>query len=126
MVIAMEPINHDRDVFEPHDEIHNSWPALLAKLIVDFTKVVEAEARVARASVEPILTAVLDHWLLQIAIAAVALVGCLLLLVATILLLHQWLPWWEAVGIVGAVAVVVPLAIGSATRSGGRHQHTGA
>jgi len=121
----MEPNNHDRNVFEPHDEIQ-SWPALLAKLIVDLTKVVEAEARVARASVEPILTAVLDHWLLQIAIAAIALVGCLLLLAAAIFMLHQWLPWWEAVGIVGAVAVVVPLAIGSATRSGGRHRQTGA
>lgn len=125
MVLAMEPISNDRNISEPDDGIH-SWPALLAKLIVDFTKVAEAEARLARASIEPILTAVLDHWLLQIVIATVALVGCLLLLGAAILLLHRWLEWWEAFGVAGTTALVVSVAFGSATRSRGKQRRSGA
>jgi hypothetical protein len=115
MVLTMESIE-DRNSVEPNKEVQ-SWPALLAKLFVDFTRVVEAEARLLRASIEPTLSAVLDRWLLQIVAAAIALVGCLLLLAAVILLLHRWLPWWESFGIVGAVTVLAAVVCGRASRA---------
>jgi hypothetical protein len=113
-VLAMEPID-ELNSAEPNKEVQ-SWPGLLAKLFVDFTKVVEAEARLVRASIEPTLSAVLDRWLLQIVTAAIALAGCLLLLAAVILLLHEWLPWWEAFGVVGAVTVVAAIVCGRVSR----------
>jgi hypothetical protein len=109
-ILAMQPIEQ-RNSFEPDEEIQ-SWPGLLAKLFVDFTKVVEAEARLARASIEPTLTAVLDHWLFQIVAATLALIGCLLLLAAAILLLHRWMEWWEAFGVVGAATVLLAIICG--------------
>jgi hypothetical protein len=80
-----------------------SWPGLLAQLIVDFTKVVEAEARLARASIEPALTRVLNRWLLQLILVSLAFTGLLLMLGASVLLLHRWMEWWAAFGIAGAV-----------------------
>ena len=114
MVLALET-NNDRHPIEPEEE-SQGWPGLLAKLVVDFTKVVEAEARLARASVEPILSAVLERWLLQIVIVTFALTGCVLLLGAAILLLHHRLQWWEAFGVVGGLTVVVAVACGRLSR----------
>jgi hypothetical protein len=83
---------------------HN-WPALLAHLIIDFTKVVEAEARLARASIEPSLTRVLNRSLLQLILVSLAFTGTLLVLGAGILLLHRWMDWWMAIGIAGVATV---------------------
>ena len=87
-----------------------SWPGLLAQLIVDFTKVVEAEARLARASIEPALTRVLNRWLLQLVMVTLALSGVILLLCASVLLLHHWVEWWIAFAITGAVIMLVAVA----------------
>jgi hypothetical protein len=86
-----------------------SWPALAAQLILDFTKVLEAEARLMRASLEPSLTAVLEHWLLHLVIASIAMVGCILLIGAVVLLLHGWLAWWLSLAITGTLAIMLAL-----------------
>jgi Putative Actinobacterial Holin-X, holin superfamily III len=103
----------------PEEAETSSWPALIGQLIVDFTGVVEAQVRLARASIAPALTEVLNRWLLQIIVGSVALIGLLLLLCASVLLLHQWLQWWEACGIVGAVCIVAAIgALASLADSG--------
>ncbi len=99
----MKSVDDSRGAREQADQ--RSWPALLSQLIVNFTKVVEAEARLARASIEPSLTKVLNRWLLQLVLASFALTGALLLLCAGVLLLHKWMEWWIAVGIAGVVTM---------------------
>ena len=47
-------------------------------------------------------------------IIAVMICGALCILCASILLLHQWLPWWQAFGIAGLAAFLVGIA-GNAT-----------
>jgi uncharacterized membrane protein (DUF441 family) len=42
--------------------------------------------------------------------------GALCLLCASILLLHQWLPWWQAFGIPGLVLLIVGILSNAATR----------
>jgi hypothetical protein len=84
---------------------HHNWPALLAQLIIDFTQVVQAEARLARASIEPSLTRVFNRCLLQLILVSFAFTGTLLVLSAGILLLHHWMEWWMALGIAGVVTV---------------------
>jgi hypothetical protein len=93
----------------PVEEHHHSWPDLFGKLIMDFTKVLEAEARLVRASIEPALTSVLDHWLLNLVFASIAVVGCLLLVAAVVLLLHLWLAWWLSFASTGAFTLLVAL-----------------
>ena len=100
----MAVANHRHQLAPDADDSH-SWLKLLAQLLVDFTKVVEAEARLARASIEPALTAVLSRWLLQLMMASVALAGSLLLLGAVVLLLHKWMELWAALAVVGGAAV---------------------
>lgn len=110
----MEP-SDNRDFYYGNQE-PQSWPGLLAKLFIDLTKVVEAEARLAGASIGPTLTAVLDRFLLQIIAATIALTGCLLLLIAAVLLIHHWLPLWAACGVVGAVTLAVAVPCGLVNR----------
>ena len=103
----MAPDNDRRSIRE-EDQTH-SWPGLFAQLVLDFTKVLEAEARLMRASIEPSLTAVLERWLLQLVTASIALTGALLLVGAAILLLHTWLAWWLAFAITGAATILMAL-----------------
>jgi peptidoglycan/LPS O-acetylase OafA/YrhL len=91
-----------------------SWPALITQLIRDFTEVVEAQVRLARASIPPALAEVLSRWISELIAGSVAFVGLLLLLCAAVLLLHKWLEWWLACGIVGAVCVVAAIGAMSA------------
>jgi hypothetical protein len=103
---------HQDTIHEPRleqPEQPHSWPELFGQLILDFTRILEAEARLMRASIEPSLISVLDHWLLQLVITTVALFGGVLLLCALILLLHLWLAWWLAFAITGAATVVLAL-----------------
>ncbi len=88
-----------------------SWPALFGKLILDFSKVLEAEARLMRASIQPTLSAVLERWLWQLVMAGIALTGCMLLIGAAILLIHVWLAWWLAFGITGAATIILALGL---------------
>lgn len=104
----MEPTDNQRIVQEiPEEHQTPGWPALVARLILDITGVVEAEARLMRASIEPTLTSVLQRWLFQLVFAALALLGCLLLIGAAILLLHMWLALWLAFAITGAATILV-------------------
>jgi hypothetical protein len=103
----MESNENQRIVEQERDP--PSWPALVGRLILDITGVLEAEARLMRASIEPTLTSVLERWLLQLVFAALALIGCLLLVGAAILLLHLWLAMWLAFAITGAVTIVLAL-----------------
>jgi hypothetical protein len=96
-----------QEVGEEHQT--HTWPALVGRRILDITGVVEAEARLMRASIEPTLTSVLDRWLWQLVSAAIALIGCLLLIGAVILLIHIWLALWLALAITGAATILLAL-----------------
>ena len=106
---AMEPVEDFRTNARAQAE-QQSWPGLLAQLIVDFTKVVEAEARLARASIEPALTRVLNRWLLQMMMVTLALSGVILMLCASVLLLHHWMQWWIACAATGTAIILVAIA----------------
>jgi hypothetical protein len=101
-------LDEDRRALQEEDQNH-SWPQLFGQLILDFTKVMEAEARLMRASVEPTMTAVLERWLMQLVVAAIALIGCVVLVGAAILALHTLLAWWLAFAITGAATILVAL-----------------
>lgn len=85
------------------------WPGLISQLVMDFTKVLEAEGRLIRASIEPSLTAVLERWLLHLVIASLAMAGCMLLIGAAAVLLHTWLAWWLCLAITGAATIGLAL-----------------
>jgi VIT1/CCC1 family predicted Fe2+/Mn2+ transporter len=106
MKTPMAVPDNDRHLV-PAPEPPPSWPDLFGRLIMDFTKVLEAEARLVRASIEPTLSSVLEKWLTQLVIAALVLLGCLLLVVAAILLVHLWLALWLSFAVVGGTTLLL-------------------
>ena len=107
----MEPDNNQQRMVREADQQQqtHSWSALVGQLILDISGVVEAEAQLMRASIEPTLTKVLERWLLQLVFAALTLIGSLLLIGADILLLHIWLALWLACAITGAATILLGL-----------------
>ncbi len=101
-------LRHDEEAIREADRTPG-WPELISHLILDFTKVLEAEGRLIRASIEPSLTAVLEHWLLHLVIASLAMTGCILLIGAAVVLLHTWLAWWLSLAITGTATITVAL-----------------
>ena len=56
----------------------------------------------------------------RLMIVAAMLSGALCILAASILLLHQWLPWWQAFGVIGVTMLVAGSIVNAASgpRSG--------
>jgi len=50
----------------------------------------------------------------SLTIIAVMICGALCILCAAILLLHQWLPWWQAFGIVGLATLLAGIVSNAA------------
>lgn len=95
-------------VDQPHDE----WPALLATLLQDFTRVLQGEVKLLSASVESALKTAVVRGVSQIVLVVVALYGVLCLIGATVLFLHKWIDWWQALGLTG-VALFLIAIVGS-------------
>jgi hypothetical protein len=77
------------------------WPTLLAKLFDDFIRIVRGEIRLATASIAPGIDSVLMRILSRLALAVMGLCGVVCLMAAAILLLHKYLEWWAAFGLMG-------------------------
>jgi hypothetical protein len=94
----------------PDGGASNEWPTLLARMVDDLSRIVETELRLFEANLVGLLSSTVDRAIAGMLMVAASVVGATCLLVALILLLHNWLEWWQAVGIVG-LAMVLPALI---------------
>ena len=84
----------------------NEWPALIGRIIGDFTRIVHTEIRLFQASLNPIFSTAVDR-LIGNALALVGFViGGLCLLIALVLFLHKWMGWDAAFAVTGAVSLI--------------------
>ena len=83
------------------------WAELVGKAIDDFTRIVQSEIRLLETTLKVVLQSEIDHALAILIAGAMMMCGALCLIGASILLLHQWLPWWAAFGISGTGLFVV-------------------
>jgi hypothetical protein len=81
-------------------------PELAVRILSDFARIVAAEARLLESNIVAAAQSLLDRVYVTSTLIVLAASGVLALLGSVILLLHQWLPWWQVLGLVGVAAVV--------------------
>jgi hypothetical protein len=87
------------------------WPTLVGRAVDDVTRILQSEAHSLEAGIGAVLQARLASTVNILVVVAVMLCGGVCMLCAAILLLHEWLPLWQAFGVVGAVILPSGIAI---------------
>jgi hypothetical protein len=81
-------------------------PELAVRILSDFARIVAAEARLIEANIVGAAQSLLDRVYITSTLIVLAAAGVLALVASVILLLHQWLPWWQVLGVVGVTAIL--------------------
>ena len=97
--IAIEP--------EPQEEL----PDLAVRILSDFTRIVAAEVRQLESSIAGTAQILLDRVYVASTLIVLAAAGVVALLASLVLMLHQWMPYWQVLGLVGLAAMVVAEAL---------------
>jgi hypothetical protein len=89
----------------PNDasETLEDWPTLLGRAVDDVTRILQSEAKMLETSMAAALETRLASALATLAAIAVMICGGVCILCAAILLLHEWLPLWQAFGLAAPV-----------------------
>jgi hypothetical protein len=90
---------------------HSDWPTLVERVIDDVSRILRSEAQMFQTSLGAALELQIAGTIARLAIAAVMIAGMLCTVAATILLLHQWLPWWQAFGIAGVMMLAAGILL---------------
>jgi hypothetical protein len=101
----MKPDKSDVTVVRPSRQ--EELPDLAVRILTDFARIVAAEARLLESNIVGAAQSLLDRVYITSTLIVLAAAGVLALLGSLILLLHQWLPWWQVLGVVGLTAIVV-------------------
>ena len=87
------------------------WPTLVGRAVDDVTRILQSEAHMLETSMSAALASRIASAIATLTIVAVMLCGGVCVLCAAILLLHQWIPLWQAFGLAGATILIVGIAI---------------
>lgn len=77
------------------------WATLTERALDDVSRIVRSEIHMLQTSIETAVEARIDRLVTRAMTIAAMVCGAFCLLCAVILLLHQWLPWWQSFGIGG-------------------------
>jgi hypothetical protein len=94
----------------------SDWPTLIERAVDDVSRILRSEAQLFQTGMGAALDLQISNVVTHLAIVGVMISGALCTLCAAILLLHQWLPWWQAFAIAGLVTSVVGIVSNSAIR----------
>ena len=105
-------------VIETRQPLHSAagngsdqWSTLLSRMLEDLSRIIRLELELLEARVAPSVVAFGDRLIAGLVlVCASAVAGCCLL-AALILLLHQWMPWWQSFGIGGLVTITCGLIV---------------
>lgn len=92
------------------------WPTLIERVMDDVSRILRSEVHILQAGIGVTLEAQVSNAVAHLIIAALIISGAICILGASILLLHQWLPWWQAFGIAGVVTLLVAFVSNAAMR----------
>lgn len=85
--------------------------ALAIRLLDDIVRIVEAEVKLLEVDFSTALTAALDRAVGRFLGSLFVLIGGGCLLAGLIMLLHEWLPIWQALAITGGSAIAIGFII---------------
>ncbi len=82
-------------------------PDLGVRILSDFGRIVAAEARLLEVNIIGAAQALVDRIYLAAVLIVVATAGVVSIVASIIFLLHQWMPWWQVLGIVGIASILL-------------------
>ncbi len=82
-------------------------PDLGVRILSDFGRIVAAEARLLEINLLGGAQAVVDRIYLASVLVVISAIGVIAIIGSMTLLLHQWMPWWQVLGIVGIVSLLL-------------------
>ncbi len=94
--IAVERERHEADM-----------PELAVRILSDFARIVAAEARLLESNIVQAANTLVDRVYIAAILVVLAAGGVGALLASVVLLLHHWMPWWQVLGLVGVVAILL-------------------
>lgn len=86
-------------------------PELAARILSDFARIAAAEARLLEANILGAAQALVDRVYAASLLVALAASGVVAILASIALLLHNWMKWWQVLGLVGICAMIVAEAL---------------
>jgi len=92
------------------------WTTLIERAVDDVSRIIQSELHTLRADICDDLEARVNRAITALALAALMASGAICILCASVLLLHQWLPWWQAFGCAGLAALAGGIAGNAAMR----------
>jgi Putative Actinobacterial Holin-X, holin superfamily III len=107
---------------QPHhangaSETLQDWPTLVGRAVDDVTHILQSEAHMLETNMSAALETRLASAIATLTVVAVMVCGGVCILSAAILLLHEWLPLWQAFGLAGVGIMLVGIAIYATTKS---------
>lgn len=81
------------------------WSTLLSRMLEDLSRIIRLELQLLEARIAPSLTGLADRAIAALVILFAGVIGGSCFLAALILLLHEWMKWWQAFAIGGVVAI---------------------
>lgn len=91
-------------------EALQDWPTLVGRAVDDVTRILQSEAHMLQTSMGAALETRLANTIATLTVVAVLICGGVCIVCSGILLLHQWLPLWQAFGCVGAGILLIGVA----------------
>jgi hypothetical protein len=86
------------------------WSTLLGRMLEDLSRIIRLELQLLEARIAPSLTGMADRAIAALVILFASVIGGSCLLAAFILLLHEWMKWWQSFAIGGVVALACGFA----------------
>lgn len=87
------------------------WPTLLGRMLEDVSRVIQLELQLLEARLAPSLTAMADRAIAGLMLLYAGVIGGSCLLAALILLLHDWMLWWQCFALGGIVTIACAFAL---------------
>ena len=106
---------------QPHiangaQETLQDWPTLVGRAVDDLTRILQSEAHMLETSMGAALETRIASAIATLTVVAVMICGGVCILCAAILLLHEWLPLWQAFGLAGVGILLLGLATYAITK----------
>jgi len=91
-------------------ETLQDWPTLVGRAVDDVTRILQSEAHMLETSMSAALQTRLASAIASLTVVAIFLCSGVCILCAAILLLHEWLPLWQAFGLAGVCIMLIGIA----------------
>ena len=82
-------------------------PELAVRMLSDFGRIVAAEARLLEINIIGAAQALVERVYIAALLIVVGASGLVAIIAGIALLLHQWLPWWQVLGILGLALILL-------------------